>query len=48
MQSRLGSSKEKVPGSQRLEMFGELHEYGGLDGKLLDAQEAREAVARHA
>jgi 8-hydroxy-5-deazaflavin:NADPH oxidoreductase len=31
----------------RIEMFGELHEYGGLDGKLLDAQEAREAVARH-
>jgi len=26
-------------------MFGRLHEYGGLDGKLLDLDEADAAVA---
>jgi hypothetical protein len=27
-------------------MFGQLHEYGGLNGKLLNADEARAAVAQ--
>ncbi|MCW2983754.1 MAG: prephenate dehydrogenase [Conexibacter sp.] len=30
----------------RIEMFGELHEYGGLNGKVLNAQEAQAAVAK--
>jgi hypothetical protein len=29
----------------RIEMYGDLHEFGGLNGKLLDAQEARAAIA---
>ena len=29
-----------------IEMFGQLHEYGGLNGKLLNADEARAAVAQ--
>jgi predicted dinucleotide-binding enzyme len=29
----------------QIEMFGRLHEYGGLDGKLLDLDEAEAAVA---
>jgi len=29
----------------RIEMYGDLHEYGGLNGKLLDAQEARTVIA---
>jgi predicted dinucleotide-binding enzyme len=29
----------------RIEMFGDLHDYGGLQGRLLDVAEARAAVA---
>jgi 8-hydroxy-5-deazaflavin:NADPH oxidoreductase len=29
----------------RIEMYGDLHEFGGLNGRLLDADEARAAVA---
>jgi len=29
----------------RIEVYGDLHEYGGLNGKLVDAQEARTAIA---
>ncbi len=29
----------------RIEMFGDLHQYGGLDGRLVDAAEAATAVA---
>ena len=29
----------------RIEMFGDLHDYGGLNGRLLDVAEARAAVA---
>ena len=29
----------------RIEMFGDLHDYGGLEGRLLDVAEARAAVA---
>jgi len=28
----------------RLEVFGDLHQFGGLEGKLLDAQQARVAI----
>ena len=31
----------------RIEMYGDLHEYGGLDGKLVNVDEARAAVAGH-
>ena len=27
----------------RIEVFGDLHQFGGLEGKLLDAQQARAA-----
>ena len=30
----------------RIEMFGDLHEYGGLDGKLVDADEAAAALLK--
>ena len=30
----------------RIEMFGDLHEFGGLDGKLVDAEEAGAAMAK--
>jgi predicted dinucleotide-binding enzyme len=30
----------------RTEMFGDLHQYGGLKGKVLDAEEARAAIRR--
>lgn len=33
-----------VKDALRIEMFGDLHEYGGLDGRLLAADEARTAV----
>jgi 8-hydroxy-5-deazaflavin:NADPH oxidoreductase len=29
----------------RIEMYGDLHDYGGLNGRLLDVTEARAAVA---
>jgi 8-hydroxy-5-deazaflavin:NADPH oxidoreductase len=34
-----------VDAALRIEMFGPLHEYGGLDGKLLDIDEANQAVS---
>jgi predicted dinucleotide-binding enzyme len=34
-----------VDAAIRIEMFGDLHEYGGLNGKLVDASEARTAIA---
>ena len=35
-----------IKSSLRIEMFGDLHEYGGLNGKLLNAREATVAVTR--
>jgi 8-hydroxy-5-deazaflavin:NADPH oxidoreductase len=34
-----------VDATIRIEMFGDLHDFGGLNGKLLDIKEARAAVA---
>jgi len=34
--------------ASRIEMFGDLHEFGGLDGKLLNADEAHAAVTQPA
>src|SRR5213079_3447777 len=34
-----------VEGALRLETFGALHQFGGLNGKVVDASEARAAVA---
>lgn len=33
-----------VDAAIRIEMYGDLHEYGGLNGKLVDAEEARAVV----
>jgi predicted dinucleotide-binding enzyme len=46
--SAAGFDPVKVGGvndALRIEMYGDLHEIGGLNGKLLDADEARAAVA---
>jgi predicted dinucleotide-binding enzyme len=34
-----------VEAAIRIEMFGDLHQYGGLDGRLLNLEEARAALA---
>ena len=34
-----------VEAAMRIESFGALHEFGGLNGKVVDASEARSAVA---
>jgi 8-hydroxy-5-deazaflavin:NADPH oxidoreductase len=34
-----------VDAAIRIEMYGDLHEYGGLNGKLVDAGQARAALA---
>jgi hypothetical protein len=34
-----------VEAAIRIEMYGDLHQYGGLDGKLVDSDEARAAIA---
>lgn len=34
-----------VDASLRIETFGDLHQFGGLDGKVVDAGEARTAIA---
>lgn len=31
----------------RIEMYGDLHQYGGLNGKLVDVDEARAAIGGH-
>jgi len=35
----------EVDAAIRIEMYGDLHEFGGLKGRLLDVEEARAAVA---
>ena len=35
-----------VAAAQRIEVFGDLHQYGGLEGKLLDRDEARIAIGK--
>jgi 8-hydroxy-5-deazaflavin:NADPH oxidoreductase len=34
-----------VDATIRIEMYGDLHEYGGFNGKLVDAEEARAAIS---
>jgi hypothetical protein len=34
-----------VDAALRIESFGALHQFGGLNGKVVDAGEAREALA---
>jgi len=49
--SAAGFEPVKAGGAQsalRIEMGGDLHQFGGLDGKLLDSDQAKAAVAARA
>jgi hypothetical protein len=37
-----------VKDALRIEVFGDLHQFGGLNGKLLEVSEAQAAVASQA